>query len=164
MTYNFRQTFRTVDDPTIKVAIPLSDDTVERKTIKTLNEDRTREVVNFVFAHAQDNISNIECNQIQTFEDGFDYISLYRMCTETKIDWLFVMAIPKWNYLGTIVIGVVSSLCGAILIVLLSIFLSIAISMKIVKPFYNLIDQFTAISRMDLEGIEVKPSKFYEVR
>ncbi|KAF0973029.1 hypothetical protein FDP41_008693 [Naegleria fowleri] len=153
-----------IDDPTIKVAIPLSDDTVERKTIKTLNEDRTREVVNFVFAHAQDNISNIECNQIQTFEDGFDYISLYRMCTETKIDWLFVMAIPKWNYLGTIVIGVVSSLCGAILIVLLSIFLSIAISMKIVKPFYNLIDQFTAISRMDLEGIEVKPSKFYEVR
>lgn len=131
---------------------------MDRKTILTLNDSRTLDVASFVFAHAHENISNFECNQIQTFENSFDYISVYRMCTETNLDWIFVMAIPKWNYLGSIVIGVVASIGGALMIIFLSILLSIAISMKIVKPFYNLIDQFTAISRMDSKELTLNPA------
>lgn len=157
----------TVDNEHLKSAYLNQDNKqIVRNTIFSLNDDRTTQVATTVYETLNKNVKSLPCNTMVTLDLTFfsDYISVNRLCTTTQLDWIFVMAIPKWNFLSSIIIGIVSSISGGFLLVVVAISFSTLISWKIVHPFYNLIQQFDSISHMILDNIHIQPSKFSEVK
>ena len=162
---NTKLTIAIVDNRDTKTAVLDDNGNVARKTASNIEDTRINSIYNVIVDFAKGDIkSNIACNTPKTFDHLTDYVSIYRLCLDTNIDWMFVLSIPKWNYMGSVIIGIVSSLLGALIIVSVSISLSVLVSIKIVKPFNNLIEQFEAVSHMDLENVNVQPSTFSEVR
>ncbi|KAG2394172.1 hypothetical protein C9374_003936 [Naegleria lovaniensis] len=155
-----------IDNPNLKSAFLNQNKEIVRNTIFSLKDDRTTQVATTVYQALLKDFKSLPCNTMTTLDLTFssDYISVNRLCTSTQVDWIFVMAIPKWSFLSSIIIGIVSSVCGAFLLVIVAISFSSFISWKIVSPFYNLIQQFDSISHMILDNIHIQPSKFSEVK
>lgn len=138
--------------------------TIERKTIFTVDDEKTQQVAMSIYTALNNNFENLNCNVNVTIESDLDYISVQRLCTDTNIDWIIVLAVPKWNYLGSFMIGIIFSIISVTVIISLAILISIIISRKIVKPFHDLIEQFDSISEMDLDRVNFTESTFSEVK
>src|SRR3989338_4015349 len=89
-------------------------------------------------------------------------ISVYRYCTQQNIDWIFAVAIPRWNFIGNMVIAIIVGLITAGLIIVGGTVLGFFSGHRIEKPFLNLIDLFDSLSRMELD-LDIHPSSFTEI-
>ncbi|EFC46301.1 predicted protein [Naegleria gruberi] len=148
----------------IAIAVVNSDGSVTRQTyLKIDNDERVSSIARILEKNYGTSL-NIKCNTKYLITSATDYISVYRLCTDTDVDWLFVLAVPQWNYISSIVIAVICATLGATLIVTTGVAISIFISVRLVKPFYNLIDLFESVSHMDLDNLIIHDSKFTEVK
>ncbi|EFC40623.1 adenylate/guanylate cyclase [Naegleria gruberi] len=141
-----------------------SDSSVKRNTIFTIKDDKINQLSHRILEETRNNFKSLPCNNAITIEHLDDFVYINRFCAETGVDWIFVLSIPQWNFIGSLVIGLIVSIIGTCLIICIAVSLSIFVSVKIVKPFHNLIEQFQAVSRMDMESLDIKTSKFSEVR
>ena len=108
--------------------------------------------------------NSIQCNSIKVTSSPSDFIMYYRLCTELRIDWVIVLSVPQLNYTASIIIAVMAALVGSIIIVILGVVFGVFVSVRIVKPFYNLIELFESVAHMDLDKLEVRESGFSEVQ
>lgn len=136
---------------------------MDRKTPKTVQDISINSISQSILGNYQ-NWNSITCNQAQVLQENGQFISIYRLCTESKIDWVLVLSVPQWNYLGSTIIAIVCSLIGSILIISVGLVSGIFVSLKVVKPFYNLIELFESVSNMDLDQLQIYPSSFSEVK
>ncbi|EFC48686.1 predicted protein [Naegleria gruberi] len=153
------------DNSNARVAVVNSDGSVTRQTyLKIDNDERVSSIAKVLASELGTELDTIGCGNKSLITSATDYISVYRLCTDTDVDWLFVLAVPQWNYISSIVIAVVCATLGACIIISAGVITSVIISVKLVKPFYNLIDLFESVSHMDLDNLVINDSKFTEVK
>ncbi|EFC47106.1 predicted protein [Naegleria gruberi] len=104
----------------------------------------------------------LPCNSFGDVSNTFYKISVYRYCTQTGLDWIFAVTIPRWTFIGNMVIAIIVGIVCGIMIILGGTFLGIYSSYRISKPFWNLIELFDSLSRMELDLVIV-PSRFTEI-
>ncbi|KAF0979913.1 hypothetical protein FDP41_001066 [Naegleria fowleri] len=138
--------------------------TLIRKTYETIEDATVVSLSRSALTNLGKTWKELACNQILVTLDASSYISVYRLCTVTNIDWIIVLAVPQWNYIGSTVIAIVASVLGSIMMVSFGVLVGILFSIKIVRPIYNLLDLFESVSNMNLDGLDVLPSHFSEVK
>lgn len=131
----------------------------------TYNQTSINKVGKFIYNHLGDHLTNIECGNYEflTDDQGENYISIYRLCSNSNIDWILVLQVPVWNYLNSLVISALITSLISIIIAILSIIGGVVFSLQIVKPFNRLVYQFEQISQMKLEQDTESFSRFSEV-
>lgn len=141
-----------------------ADGSLNRKTTETVNDSGVQSIGKTILSAYQNDWKQIPCNSMIVLTSSSMYIMVERMCTKNYIDWVVVLAMPQWNYVGSTMIAIISSIFGSILIVMFGIVLGVFVSLKIVKPFYHLIQLFENVAQMDLDKIQLKESAFSEVK
>jgi len=136
--------------------------TLIRKTAITVDDPQVVSIATALLSENGGSWSNLSCNSLLVYTHT-EFVSVYRMCS-FHIDWIIVLSVPQWNYIGSTVIAVIAALVGSVLIVSIGVVMGVFVSLKIVKPFYNLIQLFESVSNMDLDKLEVQPSSFSEVK
>ncbi|KAG2375028.1 hypothetical protein C9374_010032 [Naegleria lovaniensis] len=110
------------------------------------------------------NWKSIEKNTLIALTSAENYILVYHLVTDSQIDWILVLSVPIWNYAGSTAIAIIASVIGSLLVVSVGMVVGVLVSLRIVKPFYNLILLFRQISQMNLENIVLTNSSFSEVK
>ncbi|EFC46792.1 predicted protein [Naegleria gruberi] len=134
-----------------------------RKTALNFEDPETVEIGKMVY-NAFPDFTKIPCNSGAVISGSMRYVSVYRYCTDTKIDWLIVFSVPQWNYIGTMIIAIVIAIGSGVIITLVSILIAVLMSVRIVKPFQNLITAFEMVANMKLDGFSISKTSFKEVR
>ena len=153
---------------------------IKRVEYLQLTNPRFSPITTEMVARGMTNLKTVipKCNSRALFDFNDDYVSMYRLCTESKLDWMskllilssisnifaVIFAVPKWNYIRSIIISFIASVGGAIIIMSIGLIVSVLVSMKIVKPFYNLIELFESVAHMDLDDLNILSSSFTEVK
>nr|CAG4709547.1 unnamed protein product [Naegleria fowleri] len=106
----------------------------------------------------------IQCNTYNSISDTSQYISVYRLCTSTQIDWIIVLSEPKWNTISSTIISIICSLVGSACVILLGVILGVITSLRLVKPFNNLINLFESVANMELELVALDGTVLSEVK
>ncbi|KAG2382618.1 hypothetical protein C9374_005198 [Naegleria lovaniensis] len=135
-----------------------------RSTYETVNDTEIVAIAKTAFTNLATSPQNLVCNKILLTSNANSYILLYRLCTETKIDWIFVLAVPQWTYISSTLIAVLVAVSGSLLIVTVGIIFGILFSVRIVQPFHQLIESFESVGQMDLDSLFIQKSSFSEVR
>ena len=63
-----------------------SDGSLIRKTASTINDDRVVSISSTIIQQFN-KWSNIKCNEVISLSDTTQFISVYRLCTSTQLDW-----------------------------------------------------------------------------
>ncbi|EFC48195.1 predicted protein [Naegleria gruberi] len=105
----------------------------------------------------------LKCNTMSTNMFTSRVTSAYRMCTQFNMDWIIIFSVPQWIYIGPMIIAICIALGISVLITIGGVIAGIVYSVKITKPFQNLIELFESVSRMELDFLNIKPSRFKEV-
>ncbi|EFC46793.1 predicted protein [Naegleria gruberi] len=150
------------DHPEVSVAIVDKDGNVERKTTATFGGQVTK--IGKIVYDTFEKLTSIPCNEERVLSLTESVVSIKRFCSKEGIDWIIILSVPQWNYLGSMIIAIVSAVVGSILIVSVGIVVAIIFSLKIVRPFVNLISAFEWVSLMKLENINLYKSSFSEVK
>ena len=108
--------------------------------------------------------SALTCNKERLFTYSDKYVSVHRFCTDSNIDWIIVFSVPQWNFVSSLIMALLIAMGVSVVIVALSVVLGVMFSLKIVKPFYSLIDLFGKVSQMELEGLVIENTGFWEMR
>ena len=108
-------------------------------------------------------LTSIPCNEMASFPLDSNYVSLVRVCTAQDLDWTLILAVPQWFYLGQMIIAIVVALLLSVFIVSIGGISGAVFSVRIIKPFYDLVVMFASVANMDLDSIHVKNSFFSEV-
>ncbi|KAF0975662.1 hypothetical protein FDP41_004989 [Naegleria fowleri] len=152
--------------PTIPVAVWDQQGNQKRKTALDFDIPLVNDIGKFVYSELSQNLSSVPCGVFLLKEYGDRYINMHRMCNSANIDWLFVFSVPKWNYIQTMIIAIIAASVSSVFIIGVGIALGIFASLRIVKPFQNLIYLFESVSNMDLDTVSNDPtdmSQFKEV-
>ncbi|KAG2394285.1 hypothetical protein C9374_004049 [Naegleria lovaniensis] len=153
------------DNPEAKVAKFNPDGSLIRQTYQKIDNDPVAaQVASNLYSVLGTNIKQIPCNTGDSYSFSGETISVYRLCTNTSIDWLMVLSVPKWNYIGSFVIGAMVALVGVVLLTVLGFSVAALISVKMTKPFHQLIEYFESVAHMDLDHLNISESKFSEVK
>ncbi|KAG2388325.1 hypothetical protein C9374_000489 [Naegleria lovaniensis] len=107
--------------------------------------------------------SQITCNTLTVAQDSQFYIVIYRLCSDTHLDWVIVLTVPQWVYMKPIAIAVIVAVGVSIIIIVLGVILAVFFSLKVSAPIYNLIELFERVSDMQLDDLEVSKSIFFEI-
>ncbi|KAG2383116.1 hypothetical protein C9374_004453 [Naegleria lovaniensis] len=127
--------------------------TAIRKTPLNIDIKEYRDIGNAIYQHIPNLKSGIECNTYKHLVLSSSYIMLYRMCSEYNMDWVIVVSTPQWDYISPIIYALIAALCGSAIVLGVSVLVGILFSLKIVRPFKNLMLMFESVSRMDLDNI-----------
>ncbi|KAG2392134.1 hypothetical protein C9374_012386 [Naegleria lovaniensis] len=142
-----------------------ADGSLNRKTTETVDDAGIQSIGKIILSSYQNNWKQIPCNSMIVLTSSSMYIMVERMCTKNYIDWIVVLAMPQWNYIGSTIIAIIASIFGSILIVTFGIILGVFVSLKIVKPFEHLIQLFESVAQMDLDKIQLNErGAFSEVK
>ncbi|EFC42748.1 predicted protein [Naegleria gruberi] len=107
---------------------------------------------------------SLPCNNYTTLIVKGTYTSVKRLCTSEGIDWVFVLSVPQWNYIGSMLIAIIGAIVASVIIIFLGIIIAVFFSFKIVKPFKNLIAAFQNVSNMELDDLKLYKTLFSEVK
>ncbi|KAG2386768.1 hypothetical protein C9374_002512 [Naegleria lovaniensis] len=139
--------------PTIAVTIWDANGNQKRKTALDFDIPLVNDIGKFVYSELSQNLSSIPCNSFLLKQYQDRYVNIHRMCNDANIDWIFIFSVPKWNYIQTMIIAIVAASVSSIFIIGVGIVLGVFASLRIVKPFQNLIYLFESVSNMDLDTV-----------
>ncbi|KAG2388164.1 hypothetical protein C9374_001014 [Naegleria lovaniensis] len=116
-----------------------------------------------VYSKFNNNLRNLQCNNRQVLTLTDQFILIHRLCNENGIDWMLVLSVPQWNYISNMVLAIIAAVISACIISLVSALMAVVVSLRIVKPFHQLIQSFEMVSNMQLEDWNLRKSQLTEV-
>ncbi|KAG2388153.1 hypothetical protein C9374_001003 [Naegleria lovaniensis] len=116
-----------------------------------------------VYSQFNNNLRNLQCNNRLEMTLADQFILIHRLCNENGIDWMLVLSVPQWNYISNMVLAIIAAVISACIISLVSALMAVVVSLRIVKPFHQLIQSFEMVSNMQLEDLNLRKSQLTEV-
>ncbi|KAL9656554.1 hypothetical protein ABK040_005316 [Willaertia magna] len=104
---------------------------------------------------------NIGCNKDFIFETTLHYISSKRICTDTAIDWTFILYIPKWQVVGEVIVALIVSIAVTIGVIVIGLTTGVILALKM--PMQKFLEAMRSVSNMELDKISIDKSYFYEL-
>ncbi|KAG2388343.1 hypothetical protein C9374_000507 [Naegleria lovaniensis] len=134
-----------------------------RATSETVNDTDINSISKTAMTNLGMSFTELPCNTHLLTSDTTRYISLYRLCTVTRVDWVIVLSAPQWNFISSTVIAIVTAIWGSLVIISVGIMVGVLFSVRIAKSIYQLIELFESVAHMDLECLSVQKSNFSEI-
>lgn len=128
----------------------------------TFKQDKVNMIGQFIYSEFSNNLKSQPCGTYRYYSLDTIFVSSHRFC-KAGVDWFFVFSEPKMNYIGDMIIAIIVGLSASLLIVIVGVILGVVSSIRIVKPLNNLIEQFSSVSDMNLENINISHSNFKEI-
>lgn len=148
--------------PDIPVSIFNQDRTETRMTALTFEQPKIRSVSKLIYTSMNNNLKSLKCGEYQFFTNEDSVICMNRFC-KAGVDWLLVLNVPKWDYVGQLFIALIVGILSSLIIAIVGAVMGVVSSISLFRPFQQLTTVFESISNMRLEDIQMRPSSLAEV-
>ncbi|KAL9643365.1 hypothetical protein ABK040_014818 [Willaertia magna] len=118
---------------------PFSLSTLLRNSIRVFNDAAI-----FIETVSENVIARTPCNKELNFETSENYISVKRICTATKLDWIAILYVPKWQ---VVIVALIVSLVVTVSVVVIGIISGVIIAFKL--PLQKFIEAIKSVSNME---------------
>nr|CAG4717226.1 unnamed protein product [Naegleria fowleri] len=141
-----------IDNETSILAVQ-EGETVVRKTPLNIDIKEYRDIGEAIYRAIPNLQTGIECNSYKNLVLSSNYIMMHRICSDYNMDWVIAVSTPQWDYISPIIYALIAALCGSAIVLGISVFVGILFSVKIVRPFKNLMLMFESVSNMELDNV-----------